>query len=186
MKHYFERLMALVILVLFLPFFLIISLMIKINSKGKVLHWSNRVGKNNKNFMMPKFRTMFADTPQVATHLLDNPENYITKTGSFLRKSSLDEVPQLMSIFSGEMSFVGPRPALYNQKDLIDLRTEYNLCELNPGITGWAQINGRDELTIEEKVKYEIEYKNKQSINFDLYIIFLTLIKLFKKNGISH
>ena len=186
MKHYFERSIALIILILFLPFFLIIGLMIKINSKGKILHWSNRIGKDNKNFMMPKFRTMFIDTPQVATHLLDNPENYITKIGAFLRKSSLDEVPQLISILLGEMSFVGPRPALYNQKDLIDLRTEYNLCKINPGITGWAQINGRDELSIEEKVKYEIEYKNKQSINFDLYIIFLTLINLFKKDGISH
>lgn len=181
-----ERFLALIILLLSSPLLLIICVLIKINSKGPILYWSKRFGKNNILFSMPKFRTMIIETPQVATHLLEQPEQYTTKVGRFLRQSSLDELPQLLNIIEGKMSFVGPRPALFNQNDLIDMRTKNNIHMLLPGVTGWAQINGRDELSLEEKVSFEIEYKKRKSLNFDCFIIWLTFIKLFRRDGISH
>lgn len=150
------------------------------------MYWSDRVGRDNKNFSMPKFRSMRVDTPAVATHLLDNPVQFLTPVGSFLRKSSLDELPQLWSIIKGDMSFVGPRPALFNQHDLIALRTEYGVDKLIPGLTGWAQINGRDELPIPEKVKMDVEYMQQQSFLFDIKIIFMTFVKILKSDGIKH
>jgi O-antigen biosynthesis protein WbqP len=150
------------------------------------MYWSNRVGRNNKLFSMPKFRTMKVNTPAVATHLLKNPDHYLTPVGSFLRKTSLDELPQLWSIIKGDMSFVGPRPALFNQEDLIALRTQSGVSQLLPGLTGWAQINGRDELPIIEKVKLDIEYLHKKSVSFDFKILFLTFVKVLRKEGIQH
>ena len=165
---------------------LLIYFAILLSSNGKILYWSNRIGKVNKIFTMPKFRTMRINTPEVATHLLENPTLYLTPIGGFLRKSSLDELPQLWCILIGDMSFVGPRPALFNQNELIKLRTECGVHELMPGLTGWAQINGRDGLTITEKVLLDKFYLENQSIIFDLKIIILTLIKVFKRDGISH
>ncbi|MFL2692104.1 MAG: sugar transferase [Gammaproteobacteria bacterium] len=181
-----ERFLALIILLLSSPLLLILCVLIKIDTKGPILYWSKRFGKNNILFSMPKFRTMIVETPQVATHLLDKPEMYTTKVGRLLRQSSLDELPQLFSIVLGDMRFVGPRPALFNQNDLIDMRTKNNIHTLMPGVTGWAQINGRDELSLEEKVNFEIEYKKRRSLNFDCHIIWLTFVKLFGKDGISH
>ena len=181
-----ERFLALVILLLSSPLILAISILIKFDSNGPIVFWSQRFGKNNELFLMPKFRTMFIETPQVATHLLERPENYTTRVGNFLRKSSLDELPQLLSIIRGKMSFVGPRPALYNQVDLIEMRTKNDIHLLSPGLTGWAQVNGRDELSIEQKVGFELEYKNRKSLKFDLYVVLLTFLKLLKKEGISH
>lgn len=172
-------------LVLALPF-LIVLLAVRFTSPGTVLYWSDRVGRNNIIFKMPKFRTMRIDTPAVATHLLANPEQYLTPIGSFLRKSSLDELPQLWSIIKGDMSFVGPRPALFNQHDLIELRTQHGVDKLMPGLTGWAQINGRDELPIPDKVKLDVEYMHKQSFIFDMRILFLTFIKVLRRDGIQH
>jgi O-antigen biosynthesis protein WbqP len=172
-------------LVLALPF-LIVLLAVRFTSPGPVLYWSDRVGRNNIIFKMPKFRTMRIDTPAVATHLLANPEQYLTPIGSFLRKSSLDELPQLWSIIKGDMSFVGPRPALFNQHDLIELRTQHGVDKLMPGLTGWAQINGRDELPIPDKVKLDVEYMHKQSFIFDMRILFLTFIKVLRRDGIQH
>lgn len=163
-----------------------VALLIKITSKGPILYWSGRIGRHNRVFNMPKFRTMKIDTPVVATHLLSNPNNYLTPIGSFLRKSSLDELPQLWSIIVGDMSFVGPRPALYNQKDLIALRTTYGVDKVLPGLTGWAQINGRDELPIPEKVKLDVQYLERQSFLFDLNILFLTVTKVLRRDGIAH
>jgi O-antigen biosynthesis protein WbqP len=165
---------------------LITSLLVKITSKGAIIHWSSRIGRHNKIFQMPKFRSMRIDTPAVATHLLENPEQYLTPIGSFLRKSSLDELPQLWSILKGDMSFVGPRPALFNQHDLIELRTKYGVDTLVPGLTGWAQINGRDELPIPEKVKLDAEYLHHKSFMFDLKILWLTFIKVIRRDGVSH
>lgn len=161
-------------------------LAIKLSSRGPALYWSKRIGKDNEIFFMPKFRTMRVDTPQVATHLLRNSDEYLTSIGAFLRKSSLDELPQLWSVLSGAMSFVGPRPALFNQYDLMGLRTQYNIHQLPPGITGWAQINGRDGLSIEEKVKFDLEYLRRRSFIFDLKIMFLTLYKVISRKDISH
>ena len=174
---------------LFLPVFFItlaIFLLIKIDSAGPVLHWSKRVGSNNKIFLMPKFRTMFMDTPDCATHLLDNPGQHITKIGKFLRKSSLDELPQLYSVLRGDMSMVGPRPALHNQYDLIKLRTVKDIHHLRPGITGWAQVNGRDSISIQDKVEYDEQYLDKQSLFFDIKIVFLTFASVLNKQGVSH
>ena len=154
--------------------------------KRQILYWSDRVGRYNKIFKMPKFRTMRVDTPAVATHLLPDPKQFITPVGSFLRKSSLDELPQLWSIIKGDMSFVGPRPALFNQHDLIALRTQYGVDRLVPGLTGWAQINGRDELPIPEKVKLDVDYMNNQSICLDMKILFLTFVKVLRRDGIQH
>jgi O-antigen biosynthesis protein WbqP len=165
---------------------LIIAVLVKLTSRGPVLHWSERVGKDNTVFRMPKFRTMHVDAPAVATHLLENPPKYLTPFGRFLRKLSLDELPQLWSVLKGDMSFVGPRPALYNQEDLIELRTRNGLHTLIPGITGWAQVNGRDNLTISQKVEYDEYYMNHQSFLFDLKIIFLTLIKVSRSENIHH
>lgn len=172
-------------LILLLPF-LVVAVIVRLTSFGPVLYWSDRVGQNNKIFKMPKFRTMRVDTPAVATHLLANPEQFLTPVGSFLRKSSLDELPQLWSIIKGDMSFVGPRPALFNQDDLIALRTQYGVDKLVPGLTGWAQINGRDELPIPEKVKLDVDYMHQQSLWFDIKIIFLTFVKVLQRDGVQH
>ena len=163
-----------------------VVLLVKFTSKGPPLYWSNRVGKFNTLFKMPKFRTMQVGTPALATHLLSDSGQYLTPVGSFLRKSSLDELPQLWSILVGDMSFVGPRPALFNQDDLIALRTHYGVDRLLPGLTGWAQVNGRDELSIPDKVQYDVEYLQKQSFWFDLKILGLTFLKVVRRAGVSH
>ena len=170
----------------FLLIMILIAISIKVTSKGPIFYWSERVGKNKKNFEMPKFRTMLIDTPVIATHQLTNPEVFLTPIGGFLRRNSLDELPQLFSIFVGDMSFVGPRPALFNQKDLIDLRSKYSVEKLMPGLTGWAQVNGRDELPISDKVKLDFEYMKRQSFIFDMKILWLTFSKVIKKEGIIH
>ena len=186
MKRYFDISLATIALISFLPFFLIIFLAIKITSGGPVLYWSNRVGRLNKIFWMPKFRTMILNTPNIATHLLTSPDQFATPLGSFLRKTSLDEFPQLWSILVGDMSFVGPRPALFNQYDLIDLRTSKGVHHLMPGLTGWAQVNGRDDLSIKKKVNFDVEYLNKKSFIFDLKILYLTFIKIIRGEGVRH
>ena len=165
---------------------LIIAVLVRITSKGPALYWSDRVGRNNNIFKMPKFRSMLIDTPSIATHLLDNPDSCLTPIGGFLRRSSLDELPQLFSVLKGEMSFVGPRPALYNQNDLIILRSKKGINTLLPGITGLAQINGRDELTISEKVALDLEYLNHKSLWFDIKILLKTFLKVVKRVGVSH
>jgi O-antigen biosynthesis protein WbqP len=165
---------------------LFIAIVIRLTSKGPSLYWSDRVCKNNKIFKMPKFRSMLTDTPAVATHLLDNPDVYLSSIGGFLRRSSLDELPQLFSVLKGDMSFVGPRPALFNQDNLIVLRTEKGVDKLLPGITGWAQVNGRDELSIPDKVALDIEYLNRQSFWFDVKILWMTFLKVIKRDGVSH
>ena len=186
MKRLFDFAISLLaLLVLFLPIILV-ALLVKVTSKGPSLYWSDRVGARNMIFGMPKFRTMLVGTPVAATHLLSRPGQYLTPVGSFLRKSSLDELPQLWSILVGDMSFVGPRPALFNQDDLIALRTQYGVDKLVPGLTGWAQVNGRDELSIPVKVKYEVEYLQKQSFWFDLKILGLTFLKVIRRAGVSH
>jgi len=186
MKRLFDLLLCCVILLLAaLPMF-VIALLVKLTSKGSVLYWSDRVGRDNHIFQMPKFRSMKTDTPAVATHLLKDPKSVLTPIGDFLRKSSLDELPQLWSVLKGDMSFVGPRPALYNQDDLIALRTERNVHLLAVGITGWAQINGRDELPIPQKVDLDVDYFHRRSFAFDLYILWLTLVKVIRKEGVSH
>jgi O-antigen biosynthesis protein WbqP len=164
----------------------LIALAIKLTSKGPVLYWSNRVGQGNRVFSMPKFRSMRIDAPQVATHLLSNPDAFLTLIGKFLRRSSLDELPQLYSVLSGDLSLVGPRPALFNQDDLIALRTKSGIDTLVPGITGWAQVNGRDELLIPDKVRLDYEYLQKRSLAFDFKILALTVYKVFRRDGISH
>lgn len=171
--------------VLVIPY-LVISLLVRLTSSGPALYWSDRVGKNNTIFRMPKFRSMRIETPAVATHLLKDPSSYLTPIGSFLRKSSLDELPQLWSILKGDMSFVGPRPALFNQDDLIALRTQYGVDQLVPGLTGWAQINGRDELPISAKVALDKEYLDRRSLAFDITILWLTFLKVIKRDGVSH
>ena len=178
--------MCLTAALLLLPFFILITLSVRLTSRGPVLYWSDRVGLGNIIFKMPKFRTMQLSTPAVATHLLIDPDHYLTPIGSFLRKTSLDELPQLWSIMKGDMSFVGPRPALFNQDDLIALRTQYGVHELIPGLTGWAQINGRDELPIPDKVKLDVEYLERQSFWFDIKILWLTFIKVVRRDGVSH
>ena len=176
---------AALFLVLFVPM-LVIALLVKLTSKGPILYWSDRVGKANNIFKMPKFRSMRINTPALATHLLTNPDQYLTPVGGLLRKSSLDELPQLWSIFVGDMSFVGPRPALFNQADLIALRTQSDVHLLKPGLTGWAQINGRDELPIPQKVALDVEYLKRQSFLFDIKIIFLTALKVLRRDNVSH
>jgi len=173
------------VLILLVPF-AIVALAVKLTSPGPALYWSNRVGRNNQIFCMPKFRSMRIDTPTVATHLLENPEAWLTPIGSFLRKSSLDELPQLWCILRGEMSFVGPRPALYNQQDLIDARTQRGVHVLTPGLTGWAQINGRDELPLATKVALDTDYLVNQSVWLDLRILLATFVKVLRRDGISH
>lgn len=186
MKRLFDFILAATAaLLLSLPI-LLVALAVKVTSPGPVLYWSDRIGRGNRVFRMPKFRSMRIDTPAVATHLLANPGAYLTPVGSFLRKSSLDELPQLWSILKGDMSFVGPRPALFNQDDLIALRTQHGVHALVPGLTGWAQVNGRDELPIPEKVRLDVEYMQKESFCFDLRILWSTFIKVLRRDGVSH
>jgi len=185
-KRVFDVMVACTLLLILLPLLLLLMLLVKGTSKGPTIYWSNRVGKNNRIFRMPKFRSMRIDTPQVATHLLSNPSIYLTPIGSFLRRTSLDELPQLFSILIGDLSFVGPRPALFNQTDLIALRTERGIHTLAPGLTGWAQINGRDELSIPVKVQFDYEYLERRSFKFDFYILFMTAIKVARRKGIQH
>lgn len=186
MKRLFDFCLGLSIsVVLFLPL-VVVALAVLLTSKGPVLYWSDRVGRDNKIFRMPKFRSMRVGTPAVATHLLQEPEAYLTNIGSFLRKSSLDELPQLWSILKGDMSFVGPRPALYNQNDLISLRTHWGVHHVLPGLTGWAQVNGRDELPIPDKVKLDVEYLQRRSFGFDLRILWLTFVRVVSRDGVTH
>ncbi len=185
-KRIFDIFLGSLALVILLPPLAVLALMVRITSRGPILYWSRRIGRDNKIFKMPKFRSMRVGTPTVATHLLTDPEAYLTPIGSFLRASSMDELPQLWSILLGDMSFVGPRPALFNQDDLIALRTEAGVHKLVPGLTGWAQINGRDELPILEKVKLDVEYLQRRSFVFDLWILWLTLLKVLRRDGISH
>ena len=185
-KRSFDFVMSIFLLAILLLPIILVSLIVKFTSQGSILYWSERVGRRNIIFKMPKFRTMQVGTPAVATHLLAGSAQYLTPVGSFLRKSSLDELPQLWSILVGDMSFVGPRPALFNQDDLIALRTEYGVDKLVPGLTGWAQVNGRDELSIPIKVQYELEYLNKRSFWFDMKILSLTFLKVVRRAGVSH
>ncbi len=186
MKRFFDLGLALwALLFLVLPL-LLVAVVVRCTSTGPILYWSDRVGRYNIIFKMPKFRTMRVDTPAVATHLLANPDMFLTPVGSFLRKSSLDELPQLWSIIKGDMSFVGPRPALFNQDDLVALRTQYGVDQLLPGLTGWAQVNGRDELPIPDKVKLDVDYLNQHSFGLDLKIIFLTFLKVLRRDGVTH
>ena len=185
-KHFFDLILGVVVFILLAVPMLLIVIIVRLTSKGFALYWSDRVGKNNKIFKMPKFRSMLIDTPAVATHLLDNPDSYLSPIGGFLRRTSLDELPQLFSVLRGDMSFVGPRPALFNQEDLIALRTEKGVDTLKPGITGWAQINGRDELSIAYKVALDVEYLNRQSFWFDMKILWMTLLKVVKRDNVSH
>jgi len=186
MKRIFDIVLAIIFSIVFSFPMLIIALSVKLTSKGPMLYWSDRVGKKNTTFKMPKFRTMKADTPAMATHLMKNPEQYCTPIGSFLRKSSLDELPQLYSVLKGDMSFVGPRPALFNQDDLIELRTKKGIHNLIPGITGWAQINGRDDLPIPEKVDLDEFYLKHRSFLFDLKTLFMTLLSVINSQGVQH
>ena len=165
---------------------MIVALLVQVTSSGSILYWSDRVGRNNRIFSMPKFRSMRIGTPEVATHLLLNPSAHLTPIGPFLRKSSLDELPQLWSILMGEMSFVGPRPALFNQDDLTALRTQQGVHTLTPGLTGWAQINGRDELPLPEKVALDVDYLEKKSFWFDIKILWLTALKVLLGHGVVH
>ncbi len=178
--------MALVVTLLVGLPMVLVALLVRLTSPGPVLYWSERVGKDNLIFRMPKFRTMRVDTPAVATHLLNDPDSYLTPIGPFLRKSSLDELPQLWSVLKGDMSFVGPRPALFNQNDLVALRTAKGVHQLIPGITGWAQINGRDDLPIPVKVALDVHYLKHRSIMLDTKILFLTLLKVLKREGVKH
>lgn len=186
MKRIFDIFLGcLAALILFIPV-LLVAMAVRLTSKGPALYWSDRVGRNNVIFKMPKFRSMRVGTPAVATHLLADARSHMTPIGSFLRKSSLDELPQLWSILAGDMSFVGPRPALFNQQDLIAMRTEQGVHTLMPGLTGWAQVNGRDELPIPEKVKLDTAYLQRQSLWFDIRILWLTFVKVLNRDGVSH
>jgi O-antigen biosynthesis protein WbqP len=186
MKRLFDFTLALVAAMFLGMPILIVAFAVRLTSPGPAFYWSDRVGRHNRIFKMPKFRSMCIDTPAVATHLLQNPEKWLTPIGSFLRKSSLDELPQLWSIMKGDMSFVGPRPALFNQNDLITLRTEKGVHVLLPGLTGWAQVNGRDELPIPQKVELDAEYLQRRSLLFDLKVIWMTAMKVLAKDGVSH
>ncbi len=186
MKRLFDLLLAVLAGCILLVPVLVVAALVRLTSKGPALYWSDRVGCNNTIFKMPKFRSMQIGTPAVATHLLSNPDACLTPIGSFLRKSSLDELPQLWSILKGDMSFVGPRPALFNQHDLIELRTQQGVHTLVPGLTGWAQVNGRDELPIPDKVKLDVEYLQRQSLWFDIRILWLTFVKVLRRDGVSH
>jgi O-antigen biosynthesis protein WbqP len=186
LKRLFDLALALVASPLLALPMLLIALAVKLTSKGPVLYWSDRVGRNNKIFHMPKFRSMRTDAPEVATHLLSNSGAYLTSIGPFLRKTSLDELPQIYSVLKGDLSFVGPRPALHNQNDLVALRTEHGVHELIPGLTGWAQVNGRDDLLIPLKVEYDSEYRRTRTFLFDLKILCLTLIRVIRGDGVAH
>ncbi len=186
MKRLFDLAVALVAAVFLALPIAAVAMAVRLTSPGPALYWSNRVGRQNRVFKMPKFRSMRIDTPAVATHLLQNPDQWLTPIGSFLRKSSLDELPQLWSILKGDISFVGPRPALFNQDDLIALRTEKGVHALVPGLTGWAQVNGRDELPISQKVELDAEYLRRQSLIFDMKILWMTVLKVLARDGVSH
>ena len=186
MKRIFDFFLACVAALILLIPLVIIFVAVRLTSAGPGLYWSDRVGRNNCIFQMPKFRSMRVGTPAVATHLLGNPQAHLTPIGSFLRKSSLDELPQLWSILVGDMSFVGPRPALFNQQDLIALRTDFGVHTLVPGLTGWAQVNGRDELPIPEKVKLDVAYLQRRSFWFDIRILWMTFVKVIQRDGVSH
>ena len=186
MKRIFDLFLGLVFFALLIMPMLLISTAIRLSSKGPILYWSDRVGMNNSIFKMPKFRSMLVGAPVVATHLLDNPDVYLSPVGGFLRRSSLDELPQLFSVIKGDMSFVGPRPALYNQEDLIALREEVGVDKLLPGITGWAQVNGRDELSVHDKVKLDEEYLKHWSFWLDVKILWMTFLKVIRSDGIRH
>lgn len=186
MKRVFDLAVAILVAVLLALPILIVAIAVRLTSPGPAFYWSDRVGRHNCIFKMPKFRSMRIDTPAVATHLLQNPDLWLTPIGSFLRKSSLDELPQLWSILKGDMSFVGPRPALFNQEDLIALRTEKGVHELVPGLTGWAQVNGRDELPIPQKVELDAEYLQRRSLLFDLKVLWMTALKVLARDGVSH
>ncbi len=186
MKRIFDFLISFSLILILLAPMLLIALIIRLTSKGPALYWSDRIGKKNSIFKMPKFRSMLADTPAVATHLLDDPKLHLSPIGEFLRRSSLDELPQLFSVLKGDMSLVGPRPALFNQDKLISLRKSKSIDELLPGITGWAQVNGRDNLSISEKVVFDFEYLECQSFWFDIKILWITVVKVLKRAGVSH
>jgi O-antigen biosynthesis protein WbqP len=185
-KRFADLVLAVIAAVILIVPAMLVAIAVKITSRGPVLYWSERVGRNNRNFSMPKFRSMKVDTPAVATHLMTDPRRHLTPIGSFIRRTSLDELPQLWSILSGKMSFVGPRPALYNQQDLIALRTERGVHVLVPGLTGWAQVNGRDDLPIPVKVQFDAEYLVRRSLGFDVYILWRTAVQIFRRNGVSH
>ena len=186
MKRLFDLILATVLIITLLVPMLFIMLAIRVTSNGPVLYWSDRVGFDNSIYKMPKFRSMSEETPEVATHLMSNPDKFLSPIGRFLRRTSLDELPQLFSIIKGDMSFVGPRPALFNQNDLITLRSENGLDKLLPGLTGWAQVNGRDELSIPDKVALEVEYMQKKSFWFDLKILWMTFLRVINNQGVSH
>ena len=185
-KRAIDSLLAMVAFGIFSPMIVLIAIMVLLTSPGPAIYWSDRVGQRNRIFKMPKFRTMRVDTPAVATHLLADPDKVLTPIGSFLRKSSLDELPQLWSILKGDMSFVGPRPALFNQYDLIELRTECGVDALIPGLTGWAQVNGRDALSIPDKVQFDLEYLQKRSFAMDIKILYMTFVKVMRRAEVSH
>ena len=186
MKIIFDSLLVIIVIILLAVPIILTAIAVRITSKGSVLYWSDRIGRNNKIFKMLKFRSMLIDTPAVAIHLLSNPDSHLSPIGGFLRQTSLDELPQLFSVLKGDMSFVGPRPALFNQDDLIALRTEKGVDKLLPGITGWAQVNGRDELSISDKVALDVEYLNRQSFWFDMKILWMTFLKVVRRDGVSH
>jgi O-antigen biosynthesis protein WbqP len=185
-KRLFDLVLGLMAAAILLVPLVVVAVLVRLTSPGPALYWSDRVGRHNQIFKMPKFRSMRVGTPAVATHLLANPQAHLTPIGSFLRKSSLDELPQLWSILVGDMSFVGPRPALFNQHDLIELRTQKNVHTLVPGLTGWAQVNGRDELPIPQKVALDAEYLKRQGFWFDIKILWLTFLKVVQRDGVSH
>ena len=186
MKRLFDLVLGLTAAAVLLVPVIVVAVLVRMTSSGPVLYWSDRVGRHNKIFKMPKFRSMRAGTPVVATHLLTDARFHLTPIGAFLRKGSLDELPQLWSILAGDMSFVGPRPALFNQQDLIALRTQQGIHTLMPGLTGWAQVNGRDELPVPQKVAFDYEYLQAQSLWFDVKILWITFLKVVKRDGVSH
>lgn len=188
-KRLFDLVLATLTIITLFPVIMLTVILVKTTSPGPAMFWSIRIGKNNRQFLMPKFRSMHVGTPQIATHLMNqqsNPNSYLTPVGSFIRKTSLDELPQLWSVLKGDMSIVGPRPALFNQDDLVALRTEHGVHQLKPGITGWAQINGRDEIPISQKVALDTYYLEKQSLLLDTKIIFLTAVKVLRRDNITH
>ena len=186
MKRAFDLFFSVILFTLLAIPMLLIAIAIRLTYKGPVLYWSDRCGKNNNIFKMPKFRSMLIGTPVLATHLLDSPDSHLSSIGGFLRRFTLDELPQLFSVLKGDMSFVGPRPALFNQEDLTALRKEKGVDKLLPGITGWAQVNGRDELSIPDKVALDVEYLNRKSFWFDIKILLMTFLKVVKRDGVSH
>jgi O-antigen biosynthesis protein WbqP len=186
MKRIFDILFSVGILIVLAIPMLFITVLVRLTSRGPAIYWSKRIGMNSVIFEMPKFRSMQMDTPTVATHLMKRPDKFLSPIGAFLRRSSLDELPQLFSILKGNMSFIGPRPALFNQQDLILLRKKNGIDRVKPGITGWAQVNGRDELSIADKVGFDVEYVNNQSLLFDLKILWMTFVKVIKRAGVTH